>query len=226
MDGVIVDSNPYHKIALKQFCKRHGHDLTEEQLREKIYGRRNQDWLENIFGPLDDSTMQAFANEKEALFREVYEKDVKPLDGLVQFLEKVVCLNIPRAIATSAPRANVDFTLAKTGTSTYFPVILDDSFVANGKPDPEVYIKAAAAVKYQPENCVVFEDSLAGVQAARNAGCRVIGLATTHTAEELSNTDLVIDNFAGLDPDKLVLMLFGAPGLPRPMPGSKRESPK
>lgn len=210
MDGVIVDSNPYHKIALKEFCKRHGHDLTDEQLREKIYGRRNQDWLKNIFGSLDDLTMRALADEKEALFREVYEKDITALDGLKEFLEKLVHLNIPRVIATSAPRANVDFTLSKTGTGPYFSVILDDSFVTNGKPDPEVYLKAAAAANYRPEDCVVFEDSLAGVQAARKAGCKVIGLTTTHTAEELSDTDMVIENFVGLEPRKLVLRLFEA----------------
>jgi HAD superfamily hydrolase (TIGR01509 family) len=212
MDGVIVDSNPYHKIALRQFCKKHGHDLTEDQLREKIYGRRNQDWLKNVFGSLDDSTMRAFADEKEALFRKVYDKDVKPLEGLTEFLDKLDHVSITRVIATSAPRANVDFTLAKTGTDRYFSVILDDSYVVNGKPDPEVYVKAAAAVNLTPENCVVFEDSLAGVQAARNAGCKVVGLTTTHTADELANTDLVIENFRGLDPNRLISTLFEASG--------------
>ena len=201
MDGVIVDSNPYHKIALKRFCKKHGRDLTEDQLREKIYGRRNQDWLRNIFGPLYEQTMRAFAEEKEALFRQVYEKDIKPLNGLKDFLEKVSYLSIPRVIATSAPRANVDFTLERTETTPYFSTILDDSYVTHGKPHPEVYLKAAAAVDFEPQNCVVFEDSLAGIQAARNAGCKVVGVTTTHTDKELTDTDITIENFSGLDPE-------------------------
>ncbi|HET7179224.1 MAG TPA: HAD family phosphatase [Chryseosolibacter sp.] len=208
MDGVIVDSNPYHKIALKEFCKKHGRDLSEAQLREKIYGRRNQDWLTNIFGPLDAETMKRFADEKEALFRDLYEKDIRPLDGLVDFLNSLNGLEITRVIATSAPRANVDFTLRKTGTTKYFSTILDDSFVSQGKPNPEVYLKAAAAVNQDPACCVVFEDSLAGVSAAKDAGCKVVGITTTHTHDELTNTDMIIDNFTGLDPKLLISRLF------------------
>lgn len=86
MDGVIVDSNPVHKVALKKFCKKYGHDLTEEELHKKIYGRRNQDWLVQVFGPLDDRRLREYADEKEELFRQIYEKDIKPLDGLAEFL--------------------------------------------------------------------------------------------------------------------------------------------
>ena len=208
MDGVIVDSNPFHKIALKQFCSKHNRNLTEDDLREKIYGRRNQDWLVKVFGPLDPKDLKSYADEKELLFREVYAKDIKPLEGLNSFLKKMDDLQIRRAIGTSAPRANVDFTLEKTGLVGYFDTILDDSFVSQGKPHPEVYLKAAQALNYKPQLCVVFEDSLAGVEAARKAGCRVVGVATTHSREELEDTDMVIDNFEGLDPDLLISALF------------------
>ena len=208
MDGVIVDSNPYHKIALKQFCKKYGHDLTEEELREKIYGRRNQDWLVKVFGPLDENKIKAYGEEKEALFREVYDKDIQALPGLAVFLKRLDELRIVRAIATSAPRSNVDFTLEKTGTGQYFETILDDSFVSKGKPDPEVYQKAAEAVDFPPGRCIVFEDSLAGVEAAKNAGCKVVGITTTHTPEELKETDWVIEDFEGVDPKELISRLF------------------
>ena len=210
MDGVIVDSNPYHKIALKQFCKKYGKDLTEDELREKIYGRRNQDWLTNIFGPLDDSKMKSYAHEKEELFRKVYEADIKPLAGLKQFLTSIKSFEIPAAIATSAPRSNVDYTLEKTGLGEYFSIILDDSFVEEGKPHPDIYLKTAAALKYDPAKCIVFEDSLAGVQSGKNAGCKVVGLTTTHTAQELKDTDMIIADFRGLDPKLLIAKLFGS----------------
>lgn len=208
MDGVIVDSNPYHKIALKQFCKKYGHDLTEEELREKIYGRRNQDWLVKVFGPLDEHKIKTYGEEKEALFRKVYDKDIKALPGLSDFLKQLNDLDIVRAIATSAPRSNVDFTLEKTGIGEYFETILDDSFVSKGKPDPEVYLKAAEAVNFPPGRCVVFEDSLAGVEAAKKAGCKVVGLTTTHTSEELKETDWVIEDFQDASPEKLISRLF------------------
>jgi len=207
MDGVLVDSNPTHRIALKQFCKQHGYDLTEQQLREMIYGRTNRDWLLNLFGELSDETLRQYAEEKESLFRSLYH-DIAPVDGLISFLDKLDVLKIPRAIATSAPRANVDFTLMHTGMEKYFSTMLDDSFVSVGKPDPEIYLKSASALGFGPAQCVVFEDSLSGVLAARRAGCKVVGITTTHTADELADADLIIDNFVGLEPEMLVLRLF------------------
>lgn len=197
MDGVMIDSNPVHKIALKQFCNAHGHDLTEDQLRDKIYGRTNKDWIPNLFPGIDQQTLQRYGDEKEALFRDLY-KDIKPLDGLISFLDLLDQNNIVRAIGTSAPRANVDFTLTKTATQKYFKTILDETFVSKGKPDPEIYTKCAAALGYAPENCIVFEDSISGVLAGKAAGCKVVGVTTTHTAHELGNIDFAIQNFDGL----------------------------
>lgn len=210
MDGVIVDSNPFHKIALKQFCNKYGQNLTEEELREKIYGRRNQDWLVQVFGPLNPEKLKAYADEKERLFREVYEKDIQPVEGLPSFLEQLKRLGLPRAIATSAPGSNVDFTLEKTGLGDFFDTILDDSFVERGKPDPQIYLRAAAALNFKPADCIVFEDSLAGVQAAKSAGCKVVGITTTHSREELKDTDVIIDDFAGIDPKILISRLFSS----------------
>jgi beta-phosphoglucomutase len=208
MDGVIIDSNPFHKVALKQFCQQYGHHLSEEQLKEKIYGRTNKDWITNVFGKLTEKKLRAYADEKEALFRKLYEQDVHALNGLITFLEAMDRLGVPRAIATSAPRANVDFTLVHTGIEKYFSTILDESFVSKGKPDPEIYIKTAQALGLAPENCVVFEDSLSGVEAGKRAGCRVVGVTTTHSREELSATDLVINDFTEMDPKSLISKLF------------------
>ena len=200
MDGVLVDSNPYHKKALVQFCQSHGYNLTEEELRAKIYGRTNKDWITNLFdGRVTGEELKKYAEEKEALFRRLYNGFVKPVNGLVGFLELLEEKQITRAIATSAPGANVDFTLQETGIGKYFNTILDDSYVENGKPDPEIYLKTAAAINYQPGSCVVIEDSLSGVKSARAAGTKVIGITTTHTRDELSDTDLVINNFTELN---------------------------
>lgn len=207
MDGVIVDSNPTHKVALKQFCRAQGYDLSETDLREKIYGRTNRDWLINLFGKLDEETIRRYADEKESLFRKLY-TDIKPLNGLISFLEKLDRLKISRAIATSAPRANVDFTLEKTGTARFFETILDDSFVTEGKPNPQIYLKSADALGFKPSNCIVFEDSLSGVKAGKRAGCKVVGITTTHSREELMETDYVENDFEKLDPEYLISRLY------------------
>src|SRR5882672_264696 len=95
MDGVIVDSNPYHKIALKQFCEKHGFHLTDDQLINKIYGRTNKEWIPNLFGELPPDRLAEYAFEKETLFRQLYEKEIRPVKGLISFLEALVTQGIP-----------------------------------------------------------------------------------------------------------------------------------
>lgn len=203
MDGVLIDSNPPHKIALRQFCEKYGHFLSEEQLRTQIYGRTNRDWITALFGTLSEEQLQVYAEEKEALFREIYAPDIQPLAGAVEFIKHLHALGIPKAIATSAPRANVDFVLKHTGLEPYFDTILDERFVTVGKPHPEIYLKTVATLGFEARNCIVFEDSLAGVQAGKSAGCKVVGITTTHTPEELSHTDWAIPHFEGLTIDQL-----------------------
>jgi len=200
MDGVIVDSNPMHAIALRRFCERHGHILTDEELKTRVYGRANKDWLPEIFGDLlTPEQYKLLADEKEALFRELYSPIIQPLPGLIKFLDQLHSNQIPMALASSAPPQNVQFTLEKTGTKKYFPIILDETSIRQGKPDPEIYLKTADQLALPPDRCVVFEDSLSGIEAARRAGCRVVGVATTHPRSELVGTDMVIDSFEGLD---------------------------
>jgi beta-phosphoglucomutase len=209
MDGVIVDSNPYHKIALKQFCTKYGRPLTEEALHKKIYGRTNKEWITALFGPLPADELTRYAAEKEALYRDLYANDIRPVAGLLNFLERLKAEGIPRAIGTSAPRSNVDFTLSATNITKYFSVILDESYVKHGKPDPEIYLKVAAALAFPPDQCIVFEDSLSGVQAGKEAGCKVVGITTTHRADELTEADWVVDDFQELTPWALIKRLFG-----------------
>lgn len=209
MDGVLVDSNPYHKIALNQFCAKYGYHLTEEGLRNKIYGRTNKEWITNLFGVLPPEQLAQYGEEKEALYRELFDKDIQPVSGLIDFLRLLDKHSIPRAIGTSAPRSNVDFTLLKTGIQNFFSIILDESHVTNGKPSPEIYLNVAKKLGLRPQRCVVFEDSLSGVISAKRAGTKVVGITTTHTAQELSETDFIINDFKNLDPIALFDKLFG-----------------
>ncbi len=208
MDGVIIDSNPYHKISLRQFCEKYGYHLSDEELVNKIYGRTNKDWIASLFGALTKEELTNYGEEKEALFREVYKNDISALKGLPEFLKSLKEKNIPVAIGTSAPRSNVDFVLSHTGLENYFSAILDESDVVKGKPDPEIYLKVAARLGYDPCQCIVFEDSLSGVESARRAGAKVVGVATTHSFEELSHTDFIIQDFTGLDPTSLIASVF------------------
>jgi HAD superfamily hydrolase (TIGR01509 family) len=201
---VIVDTNPYHKIALRQFAEKYGYHLDEEGLIKKIYGRTNKEWIPNLFGrSLSSEEVACYGEEKEKLFRDLYEKDIVEVSGLTRFLENAGRLNVRMAIGTSAPRSNVDFVLKHTGIEKFFPVILDESHVNHGKPNPEIYLNCAAALKLPPAQCIVFEDSLSGVAAGKAAGCPVVGIATTHTAEELGTT-VTMKDFTELDPEEII----------------------
>ncbi len=208
MDGVLVESNPYHKMALQQFCEGHGYFLSEEKLKAKIYGRTNKDWITNLFeDQLTSQQLAQYAEEKEALFRRLFKGNVTPVKGLITFLNRLDDQKVRYAIATSAPRANVDFTLNEIGENGRFKTILDDSFVENGKPDPEIYLKTAAALTMAPSDCIVIEDSISGVISGKAAGAKVVGITTTHSENELRKyTDLVINDFDELTMDALNLL--------------------
>ncbi len=203
MDGVIVDSNPAHKKALIQFCESHGFSLTEEELRAKIYGRTNRTWLTNLFGALSEEKLAEYTHEKESLYRRLFKPDIAPVPGLLTFLETARAANIQMLIGTSAPPENVHFTLSHTQTQDFFSHILDDTYVTHGKPHPEIYLKAVAQTPLPAERCIVLEDSLSGVEAGLQASCKVIGITTTHTPEELKDTHLVIGDFNELTLDHL-----------------------
>lgn len=195
MDGVIADTNPFHKDAIQQFVTKYGFELTEDELKTRVYGTTNRQWITNLFGELTEDELQAYAFEKEQLFRDIYAPYINPVKGLTQFLDLLVEHQIPRSIATSAPPANVDFVLDRTGTRKYFDIILDERMVTQGKPNPEIYLKSAKVLGLPNQQCIVIEDSLAGVAAARKSGSKVIGITTTHSPAELQETDLVIDDF-------------------------------
>jgi len=203
-----VDTNPYHKISLKQFCEKYGYRLNEEDLISKIYGRTNNEWIRNIFGPLPKEKILELGEEKEAMFRAHYKDVIKPLSGLDSFLKELEDRSIPKAIGTSAPRSNVDFVLEQTHLRKYFTTILDQSDVEHGKPNPEIYLKVADRLGFPPQQCIVFEDSLSGVESAQRAGAKVVGITTTHSHEELAHTDLVIADFTGLEPLELYRRIF------------------
>lgn len=211
MDGVIVDTNPYHKISLKQFCEKYGYQLNDEDLISKIYGRTNNEWIRNIFGPLPKERILELGEEKEAMFRAISKDVIKPVSGLDDFLKALEERSIPKAIGTSAPRSNVDFVLEYTNLKKYFTTILDQSDVEHGKPDPEIYLKVADRLGFPPHQCIVFEDSLSGVESAQRAGAKVVGVTTTHSHQELAHTDLVISDFEGLEPLELYRRVFERP---------------
>jgi beta-phosphoglucomutase len=197
MDGVIIHSNPWHRIAWTEYTRRHGVDMTDA-MQQRMYGKRN-DWIvRDFFGAgLTDEEVTARGAAKEALYREMIADRVESMlvPGLREFLEQY--RDTPKAVATNAEPANVDFLLQQAGLRQYFEVVLNGHQVSHPKPDPEIYLLAAELLQTEPAACIVFEDSHSGVEAGRAAGMRVIGISTTYS--NLPGTILTIDNFSSRD---------------------------
>lgn len=206
MDGVIVDNHQYHLQSWLSFFERQGIRMTEAEYKEKVNGRVMHTILPQLLNrPLSTEEIRTLGEQKEIEYRDLYRTAIQPMPGLIDFLEELRQQDIPRAIATSAPPANVEFTLANTQLGSYFPVIVDDTMVTTGKPDPEVYLKSAEQLEMPPERCIVFEDAILGIQAGKRAGMPVVALATTHTREELEVTEAnyIVDTFEGLTTNTL-----------------------
>jgi len=193
MDGVLLDSNPAHREAWSAYNRTFGLETTEEML-QGMYGKRNDQIVRDFFGAgLTDEEVMRRGAEKERLYREMTGPRLEQMlvPGLRPLLERF--RQAPLAVATNAEPDNVSFLLDGTGLRRFFRVVVDGSQVKRPKPDPEIYLCAARLLGVAPGNAIVFEDSPSGVEAARAAGMRVIGLRTTYV--NLPGTAISVDNF-------------------------------
>jgi beta-phosphoglucomutase len=196
MDGVVVDNHQYHFKAWMAFAQKYKFNLNAEIYRDTFNGKTNADLFKMIFGKVTDEQMTTLANEKESMYQDLYLEHMRAHTGLIEFLEYLKSQKIKIALGTSAPTGNVDFTLDRLKLRHYFEVIVDGSQVQRGKPDPQVYQLCAMKLGLDPKHCVVFEDSLAGLESGERAGCRIVGVATSHKPFELEvKTNLIIHDF-------------------------------
>lgn len=209
MDGVLVDNTAVHVEAFGIFCRRYGVKDWEEKL-SAAYGMGNGDIMRRILPEqiICEKGLAALAAEKEEIYRKIYAPSIQPVAGLRELLARLVEAGVGCAVGSSGPRANVDFVLDNCGIRSFFKAIVDGDQVKRCKPDPEIYLTAAAALGLQPAACLVFEDAKAGIESARRAGAgRIAALATTLSREELASTcaDRIIDDFTQIgSPDQLL----------------------
>jgi beta-phosphoglucomutase len=208
MDGVLVDNHEFHFRAWTIFCEKHHLPVSREKFL-KVFGGSSRENLEGFFGrKLSESEITEYSEEKENIYRQIYKPFLKPVEGLRELLTKLRSLRIDMAIATSAPLENAEFVIQEASLKGYFRAIVHDRIIVNNKPHPEVYLKAAELLGYKPNRCIAFEDSVKGIESAKGAGMKVVGVATTNPPEMIRHTDLVIDNFTQLEPEQLYTLLY------------------
>ena len=197
MDGTLVDSMPYHTMAWQQFLALRGIEATTEDLKEKGHGTL-YDIMPRFFGHhISRAESYKLAMEKEAIFRELYAPHIKPLPGLLSWLEQLKVHNVKIGLGTAADFTNTDFTLDALQIRPYFDVIVTSDLVPEGKPSPAVYNYAADKLKVNPAACLVFEDTFSGVEAAKAAGMKTGAITTMHTAAtwQAFGVDLVLNDY-------------------------------
>ena len=197
MDGTMIDNVPYHIKAWKEFSRKYGNELSERDIVGWM-GMTNRAYQERILGrQVDDAESSRMSEEKEVIYRELYRPHMQPAPGLIELLDLATAKGVRLAVASGAPKDNINFILDGLGLRRYFPVLVDDSTYSRGKPDPECFLTAARMLGVEPKDCTVFEDAVKGVQAGKAAGMEVIALTLYTPAEELlsAGADRAISSF-------------------------------
>jgi HAD superfamily hydrolase (TIGR01509 family) len=190
MDGVLIESSKEHVEAWKFAVPRFGYSFDIDF--SDVYGKRGRDIVREIVPDIDENGLREMEDLAEKRFREIYR--VRPFDGVISFIEGAKKRGKRTALVTSAPRENVGIVLSSLHLD--FDVMVSAEDVENGKPDPEPYNKAIDKLGERKADCVVFEDSFAGIESAKRAGIEVIGVASTSKREDLEKLGIrVIESF-------------------------------
>lgn len=188
LNGTMIDDMNYHFIVWNQVLNVDlNAGLSGEEVKQQMYGK-NHELIDRVFGKghFTEWEISEISERKEKLYQELYEPYLKLIPGLQDLFDKANDSNVSMAIGSAANRFNIDFVVSRLNLRHYFKAIVGSEDVAVSKPDPEVFLKAAALLGVEPELCVVFEDVPKGAEAALNAGMPVIIITTTHTEEEFS----------------------------------------
>jgi beta-phosphoglucomutase len=208
MDGTMIDNTPYHLKSWQALFKKYGKgDLTADTYYNEISGIPIMDTMKRIFGnDHDEAGLKELLKEKETFYKNIYAPFVAPINGLENFLTELKNAGVKLAMASSATVDDINFILDHVPVKDDFNAIIDGNRVSKPKPNPQIFLKAAEELNVKPEDCVVFEDSLAGIKAANSAGMKVIGITTSHPADKLQPASLVINDYTELDVHKLAAL--------------------
>jgi len=176
--------------------------LQLEEMKHQCYGK-NDELLERVFpGKYSLEDRIKMGNEKEAIYRNEFKPYLKLINGLDQFIEKAHEQNILMAIGSAAIMDNIDFVIQNMDIEHYFDVIISANDVEQSKPDPETFLKCAAALSVDPADCLVFEDTPKGVECALNAGMDAVVILGEHEAaefEQFKNVIHLVKDYQGLE---------------------------
>ena len=202
MDGVLIDSGAHHRHAWRMLLDEMGAEPADPEHWRLTIGRPSEEAIPLLLGRrVSDAEARRLARRKRDFYQARAQKGLDPVLGVREFLESLEELAVPCAVGTSASRWDAERLLDDLGLLRFFDVMVTADDVMLGKPDPEVWVQVARRLRVPVARCVVFEDAPVGIQAARAAGMRAIGVTTAHRDDELiaAGASLTIPDFRGLE---------------------------
>jgi HAD superfamily hydrolase (TIGR01509 family) len=199
MDGVLVDSGAHHRAAWASLCAELAVEPPDEFWRLTI-GRPAEEAVALLVAGVSVTEAARLAGRKRTHYAQHARRGIVAVRGVQAYVAMLETRGVPCAVATSAARVDVERLLEAIGLRAAFDTVVSADDVRRGKPHPEVYLKAADGLRVMPARCLVFEDAVVGVQAARRAGMRVIGVTTSYTEAELiaAGATRAVADFEGL----------------------------
>lgn len=199
-DGVVIDSSSQHEESWERLALEIAKPLPEGHFKLG-FGRKNEFIIpEQLQWSRDPDEIHRLSLRKEALYRDIVkERGLSPLPGVKEWLQKLADAGVPCVIGSSTHRLNIEVSLEIIHLAEYFADIVSAEDVTHGKPAPDVFLKAAAKIDREPGMCVVFEDAHVGIQAAHNAGMKVVAVATTNPLHDLGKADLAVEQLDRID---------------------------
>ena len=198
-NGTLFWDSEKHLEAWREFSKRvRPYPFTDDEMRQYMFGRTNEDILAYLIGKRPSPELvKKLAQEKEAVYRQMCRDDAENTHlapFAEEFLDYLTENNIPRTIATMSDKNNVDFYIEEFNLTKWFDIskiVYDDGNI-KGKPAPDIYLKAAANLGLAPEECVVVEDALSGIESAKNAKIgKIIAIASMEPVSFYKNIPAV-----------------------------------
>jgi HAD superfamily hydrolase (TIGR01509 family) len=203
MDGVIVESESAHVEAEKHVFSKYGVRISADELHEYAgtTAKKMFSELTKKYG-LKVKT-EKLLREKEQILFKFLEEDAKPTKGIMELLVGLKKRNVKLCIGSSSPMKQVEYILKKLNIACLFDYAVGSDYILHSKPDPEIFLKAAAGLGLKPQECLVVEDAKLGVEAAKRAGMKCIGYKNPNSGhQDLSKADIVIDSFSKLNIEK------------------------
>ena len=203
-DGVVLDSSSFHEESWKVLAMRHSLTLPEGHFN-RGFGMRNETIIPEVLGwTANPNEIRQLAEEKEKIYRELLASNpIEPLPGVRELLLELKNNSIPTAVGSSTPRENLELALKLLNLESLFSATVSGSDVDRGKPFPDVFLKAASLIVRNPFECIVLEDAPVGIEAARQAGMRCVGVLTTNSSTALKNADLIVASLSHLSLNQL-----------------------